>query len=205
MRSILFLLTLSAANAATTATPTFVVSTTIPDNNIIGVADTRTVMTGITEISSIEVAITLTGGWNGDLYAYLSHAGGFSILLNRPGRSVAFPDGSGSSGMAVIFSDAAAADIHTAIPGSGMVTGIYQPDGRNVDPATVLDTTTRSALLGSFIGLDPNGDWTLYIADTSPGVVATFQSWSLTVTGVPEPSAGLLGVCGAFICLRRRR
>lgn len=205
MRSLLFLLTLSAANAATTATATFVVSTTIPDNSIIGVADTRAVSIGITEISSIQVAIALTGGWNGDLYAYLSHAGGFSILLNRPGRSLAFPDGSGSSGMAVTFSDAAAADIHTAIPGSGMVTGIYQPDGRNVDPATVLDTTTRSALLGSFTGLDSNGDWTLYIADTSPGGVTSFQSWSIIITGVPEPSSGLLGFCGLLICLRRRR
>ena len=205
MRSLFFLLTLSAANAATTATPTFVVSTTIPDNDIIGVADTRTVATGITDISSIEVAITLTGGWNGDLYAYLSHAGGFAILLNRPGRSQVFPDGSGSSGMAVIFSDAATVDIHTAIPGSGMVTGLYQPDGRNVDPTTSLDTTTRSAFLGSFTGLDPSGDWTLYIADTSPGGITNFQSWSLTVTGVPEPSSSLLIGCGVLIFLRRRR
>lgn len=205
MRSLFFLLTLSAANAATTATPSFAVSTIIPDNNIIGVADSRTVTTSITEITSIEVAINLTGGWNGDLYAYLSYAGGFAILLNRPGRSQVLPDGSGSSGMAVIFSDAAAFDIHTAIPSNGMVVGLYQPDGRNVDPANSLDTTPRSAFLGSFAGINPNGEWTLYIADASPGGVTNFQSWSLAVTGVPEPSCGMLIVGGAWICLRRRR
>jgi len=205
MKSLFFLLTFSVAHAATTSTPTFTVSTVIPDNDIIGVADSRWVSTSITEITSIEVAIHLTGGWNGDLYAYLSHAGGFSILLNRPGRSQGLPDGSPSSGMSVIFSDATTLDIHTAIPGSGMVTGLYQPDGRNIDPTNSLDTTPRSAFLGSFAGLDPNGQWTLYLADTSPGSIANFQSWSLTLTGVPEPSSCLLIGCSAWFFLRRRR
>lgn len=43
----------------------------------VAVADSRKVTTSIDRISSIEVAITLIGGWNGDLYAYPSHAGGW--------------------------------------------------------------------------------------------------------------------------------
>lgn len=45
---------------------------------------------------TITVTINLTGGWNGDLYAHLVHESGFSVLLNRTGRSLADPDGSGS-------------------------------------------------------------------------------------------------------------
>lgn len=207
MKPVLFLLllTISANAAGTLLDRTFVVSTTIPDNNIIGLADTRAVTSAITSITTLEVAVTLTGGWNGDLYAYLSHAGGFSILLNRPGRSLSFPDGSGSSGMDVLFTDAAVLDLHTSIPATGPVAGIYQPDARNVDPAGVLDTSPRTAFLGSFTGLDPNGDWTLFLADTSPGSTAVLQSWGLKISGVPEPSSGLLVLGGALLLLKRRR
>ncbi len=202
------LLTLSltaAAHAATVATPDFIVSTTIPDNNSIGIADTRAVTSPITSISGIEVSLSLTGGWNGDLYAYLSHAGGFSVLLNRSGRSLAQPEGSSSSGLNVVFTDAATLDIHTSLPGSGPVTGMFQPDARNIDPANSLDTSPRSAFLGSFAGLDPNGDWTLFIADMSPGSTSVFQSWSLNITGVPEPSTVMLCAACAMFLLRRRR
>ena len=206
MKSLLILPFLaSAAHAATTATPTFTVSTAIPDNNLIGLADTRTVASNITAISGVEIALSLTGGWNGDLYAYLTHAGGFSVLLNRPGRSLALPDGSGSANLTVLFTDAAILDLHTAIPSSGPVTGTYQPDARNVDPASALDTSPRSAFLGSFVGLDPNGDWTLFIADTSPGGTAVLQSWNLTITGVPEPTTGVLLVGSTLLLLTRRR
>jgi subtilisin-like proprotein convertase family protein len=205
MRFLVILLTLSVVNAGTILTPTFMVSTTIPDHDIIGIADTRSVTTSFTEITSIEVAISLSGGWNGDLYAYLSHAGGFCVLLNRPGRTLAVPDGSGSSAISVVFSDLATADIHTALPGSGVVSGRYQPDGRNDDPLTVLDTTLRSAFLDSFIGVNPNGEWTLFIADVSSGSSTVFNSWSLAITAVPEPASTMLVACGLLICLRRRR
>ena len=142
MKSLLILPILAAAaHAATTSTPTFVVSTAIPDNSLIGIANTRAVTSNITAITGVEIALTLTGGWNGDLYAYLSHAGGFSVLLNRPGRSLALPDGSGSADLNVLFTDTATLDLHTAIPGSGPVNGIYQPDARNVDPARSNDAT----------------------------------------------------------------
>nr|MCS5540484.1 hypothetical protein [Roseibacillus sp.] len=43
-------------------------------------------------------------------------------------------------------------------------------------------------------------------ADAAPGVAAHIDNWSLSVTGIPEPSTGILGVLSAalFLCRRRR-
>jgi len=59
--------------------------------------------------------------------------------------------------------------------------------------------------MNSFIGLDPNGNWTLFVADQAAGETSTLQSWTLTITGVPEPSAALFGGLGVLLLLRRRR
>src|SRR5258706_15751949 len=60
----------------------------IPDGSMIGMQDTRTV-SGVTfnSISDVDVRLTISGSWNGDLYGYLVHDGGFTILLNRLGRT----------------------------------------------------------------------------------------------------------------------
>jgi len=147
----------------------------------------------------------MSGGWNGDLYAYLRHGSGFSVLLNRPGRSLDELQGSGTVDLSVVFDDLALADIHTAIPSLGSASGTFQPDAREIDPDNALDTSPRTAFLSSFEGLDANGDWTLYVADVATGDTMTLGSWSLSVTGVPEPSAALLGAMGACLALRRRR
>jgi subtilisin-like proprotein convertase family protein len=193
--------------AATTWSQTWNVSTAIPDNDDVGFTDTRTInVPDITEIESVTVGLHFTGGWNGDLYAYLVHGSGFAVLLNRPGRSIGNSDGSGTLGMDVTLDDSAFSDIHTAIPMSGgEVTGTYQPDGRITDPYDTLDTDSRPALLASFIGLDASGARTLFVADQSAGETSTLESWTLTITGVPEPSTALLGGLGVLLLLRRRR
>ena len=205
----LFLLLAAApiAPAATTFTQTWNVSAVIPDNDDVGFADTRTVGMGAgMTVEEVEVNLSFTAGWNGDLYAYLVHGSGFSVLLNRPGRSLGEPDGAASSGMNVTFRDDAATDLHTTIPMSGgSFTGTYQPSARNIDPLVSLDDSPRTAFLASFTGIDPNGNWTLFVADQSAGQTSTLQSWSLTVTAVPEPSAAVLGMLGVAILLRRSR
>ncbi len=196
-----------AANAATTYTNTWTVNATIPDNDDVGYTNTQTLLVpDLSEIQSVTVALNFSGGWNGDLYAYLVHGAGFAVLLNRPGRDTATPDGAASVGMTINLDDAAATDIHTGIPMSGgPVTGTWQPDGRTADPLAVVAADPRTALLSSFAGLDANGNWTLFVADQSAGGVSTLQSWTLTVTGIPEPAVLLLAGIAPLVLLRRRR
>ncbi|MES2658777.1 MAG: proprotein convertase P-domain-containing protein [Verrucomicrobiota bacterium] len=196
-----------SASAATLYDQIWTVTTAIPDNDPVGLTNTQNVSaTGLTSITGITVDLTFTGGWNGDLYAYLVHGSGFSVLLNRPGRSDAAQDGSGTAGFTITLDDSASPEIHTAIPMSGgNVAGTYRPDGRAVDPSAVLDTHARTATLASFDGLDPNGTWTLFVADQSAGGTATLQSWGLHITAVPEPSSLVLTLLASGALLLRRK
>lgn len=199
------LLCSSGLHAAATLFQDWTVNSTIPDNNPTGLADTRTITgSAITGITSVEVRLEISGGWNGDLYAFLQHDSGFSILLNRPGKSLLDVIGSGSSGFDITLSDDAITDIHEIGP-SGYISGAFQPDARNVDPFDVLDTDSRTSFLSSFQGLDANGSWTLFVADNAAGDVGTLVSWGMTITGVPEPSRATLLMLGLVGLLQRRR
>ena len=203
------LLAIGPARAAVTAT-TFDLSWTgslpVPDNDATGAS--RTFSFNAPEWNRIQVVtveLRFSGGWNGDLYAYLAHNGNLAILLNRPGRTAANDFGSGSTDLVAVFSDSAAADVHTALPDSGPASGTWQPDGRHIDPLLVLDTTPRTHLLSGFTGMDPNGDWTLFIADQGAGDTATLTGWTLSITAVPEPSVAILCIIAGTALLRRRR
>jgi len=209
MKPLLFCLTILlplGADAATTVTGNWTVNTTIPDNDDVGYSSLQTFSTtGITGIQSISFELTFANGWNGDLYVYLLHDSIISILLNRPGRSLSALDGASSSGMILTLTDLAAADVHTALPFTGTPTGTFQPDGRTTDPHSTLDTDSRPAMLSAFNGQLADGNWKLFVADQAPGDQSTLTSWSLSITGVPEPSAALLGGFGVFTLLARRR
>ncbi len=180
----------------------------IPDGALTGWSDTRTVnLTG--EILDLEVTLNLSGGWNGDLYGYLTHDSGFAVLLNRPGRTAANGAGYSDSGFAVSFGVGALNDIHLyqGVTGSvSPVTGLWAADGREVHPLSALDTDARTALVDSFLGLNPSGDWTLFLADVDGGgAQATLVDWGLILT-VPEPtSVGLMALGLGFLMLRRSR
>src|SRR5206468_1563155 len=68
-------------------------SLAIADGNASGVSDLRQSSSSITAIGSLTVSLNISGEFNGDLYAYLRHDSGFSILLNRPGRTADSPSG----------------------------------------------------------------------------------------------------------------
>jgi subtilisin-like proprotein convertase family protein len=58
--------------------------------------------------------------------------------------------------------------------------------------------------LSVFNGSDPNGTWTLFIQDDVDDESGAMESWSLTVTTVPEPASAFLLVAGASTLLSRR-
>ena len=110
--------------------------------------------------------------------------------------------------------DAAAGDVHVYrttlfgndnMPVAGMLTGVWAPDARITDPDAVLNTDARSAFLSSFNGLNPNGTWTLFIADASGGGQSTLQKWSVSIDGVPEPNSGALLLAGVGLMASGRR
>lgn len=187
---------------------TFNPNAPIPDNSVVGVTDSHTIASAITSITTITVSLTITGGFNGDYYAYLVHSSGFSVLLNRMGRTSSNDFGNSGSGINVTFADSALnGDVHLA-PNASPLTGMWEPDARNVNPSIALDTSPRTTFLASFNGLDASGTWTLFVSDAAPVSIGTFASWTLNITGlaIPEPgtvSLILLGI-GTLAYFRKR-
>lgn len=189
----------------------------INETPLSGLARTLTVSTPDTYISDISVALDISslGGsdaWNGDLYAQLlSPSGTLSVLINRPGLSPSDDAGYSHAGFSVTINDSATADIHTYVDtgfsqnGSGQVTGTWKSDGRS--DAT---SSTRPQALSQIFGQNPNGDWTLLVADLASGNRAQLNSWSITITTtpVPEPAATValsgLALLATAVWLKRR-
>jgi len=198
----------------------------IPDFSAVGVTSEKTVHGLAGALTSVQVQLNLAarGGeplFNGDLHVTLSHDSGYAVLLNRTGRRPGFSAGYGDSGFSITLSDLAPADVHTyrvtatgshPIPLSSTddpaaLTGTWQPDGRSADPSQVLDSSPRDAMLGSFVGLDPNGVWTLHVSDLSENGLGRLVDWTLVLATVPEPAEMLLCVAfglGLFAFVRRR-
>ena len=180
--------------AQTTEAFTFTTNRLVPDGSFAGLSDVRNVSSAIGNISSLKVRLKVTGEFNGDLYAYVRHAGGFTVLLNRVGRTASDSFGYGDSGFDVTFQTGAAnGDIHVyqnvTTPAAGSpLTGIWQPDGRNVDPTNVTDVSARSTSLTNFNGLNGAGEWTLYLADVESGATNMLTEWSLEISGAASPT-----------------
>ena len=187
----------------------------ITDGNPSPWSDTRTV-SGITEaaIGSVSIQVNLSGGYNGDLYCYLSHAGVLIPLLNRVGTGTGNAFGYSDAGLNLTFTDAAAHNIHSYQTVSGYsITGgaTWQPDGRTINPVTSVPSAFDAAgtvTFANLTGLNPNGDWTLVFADLSTGGgQAQVLSWGVSVTAVPEPINVALGIFsgGALVVHVARR
>lgn len=170
----------------------------VPDASPVGLTESFNVSGLGGTVTNVQISFDITGGFNGDLYAYLAGpGGGFVVLLNRVGLSGSNPIGYGDAGMSVTLADGASnGDIHAyqnvLNPGGGQLTGTWAPDGRNIDPqsaGTVFDTALSTAMFSSFYGANPNGAWTVFIADLSGNGVSTLQDVTLTIMTVPEPSA----------------
>ena len=180
--------------AQVTETYAFSSNRLAPDGNFSGLADVRVLNSAIAKVTSVTVGLNIVGEYNGDLYAYLVHSNGFVTLLNRPGRTAANPFGYADSGFNVTFQDGAPnGDIHlyenvTTPPPGVPATGTWQPDGRKVDPSSVLDSSARTSGLTNLNGLNASGPWTLFLADLESGGTNELTQWSLTISGQGLPS-----------------
>jgi hypothetical protein len=173
----------------------------VPDGDSSGLANQQTVNLGTGSPGSLlDVSVTLNlsgvggAGFNGDLYAWLQHDTGFSVLLNRVGRDLGNPAGYSDNGLSIVLDDSAANDIHTyraalggPFPLASALGGAWRPDGRETDPDSVLAGDARTAVLDSFNGLIPIGTWTLFIADLSTGGEIRLDGWGLELTIEPVP------------------
>lgn len=184
-------------NASASYDYTWDVNAAIPDANPSGFVNNQTI--GLTTqgnnlpanpiISSVlGVTLSLSGGWNGDLYAYLRYDNGsggvgFTTLLNRVGTGPGNPIGSTVAGFNNIFLTAGTgADIHSVANPAANTT--YQ-----------VDQTGSSTSFSSFVGLDPTaGTWSIFFADLSGNHVSTLNSWGLSLEVVPEPTNVALGI-----------
>src|SRR6185295_1115210 len=72
----------------------------------------------------------------------------------------------------------------------GPLTGTWAVDGRATNPTNTLDTDVRSEFLSSFNSLNPNGQWTLFLADMEGGDQSSLVDWGLQLCGIfPTPVA----------------
>jgi subtilisin-like proprotein convertase family protein len=166
----------------------------IPDGSPAGVSfvGTYDAAPAGSTVSSLTVSLNISGGFNGDLYAYLvSPNGTLVMLMNQPGVSL---NGIGASG-------------------AGM--NITLQDGLS-DHGSIQDVTSSSFMTGSynavgslvnFNGSQADGNWTLFFADlANGGGTSLVEGWSLNITAVPEPvnlSLALFGGGMGFFALRR--
>jgi subtilisin-like proprotein convertase family protein len=169
---------------------------TVPDGNPLGITSALNV-SGLGNILSsgdnVSMTLNISGGNNGDLYAYLSYDGHIVTLLNRPGVTAGNPVGYTDAGFSVTLSGGSYGNINTYGSSSyttsgGQVTGTYNPAGGN------------TAFQG-YNGMNPNGGWVLFIADMSGGdpSQSVLNSWSLTFDVVPEPVNIAMAIFGVVL------
>jgi subtilisin-like proprotein convertase family protein len=151
----------------------------IPDNNPSGVAYALNFGATGLSISDVTVSFATSGGYNGDIYAYLSNGSQLVQLVNQ------ITGAPGTSGFNVTLEEGTGSTIQSA-PGT-----VGQP----------LSGTSFTAAqdLAGFNTADPNGSWTLFFADLHSGDTSTLNSFSVGITAVPEPVNVALGVFGGLL------
>jgi len=128
-------------------------------------------------VSGLTVSLNISGGFNGDLYAYLvSPNGTLVMLMNQPGVSL---NGFGASGagMNLMLTDSTSdLNYHGSI--QDVTSGSYLTGSYNA-----------AGSLANFNGSPADGNWTLYFADlANGGGTSLVEGWSLNITAVPEPA-----------------
>jgi subtilisin-like proprotein convertase family protein len=179
----------------------------IPDGDPSGIVSRQTLQLGPTDfVVDVNVRLEIAGvngeGFTGDLYVWLQHGNALSVLLNRPGRDTGRPEGHANNSLWLLLDDEALLDIHTTEHIEETTRYAAQPDGRQEDPAAVITSSDRGLKLNTFQGLDPNGEWNLFVSDLSGGGQMRLESWGLEITTgdlLPEGGVSLLGAIAALV------
>jgi subtilisin-like proprotein convertase family protein len=161
----------------------------ILDGNPNGISTTLAVSGAGSVLTSLSVTLNISGGYNGDLYGYLSYNGTLVTLLNRVGTGGGDAFGYATAGFSNVTLDGTSANGNIHNVENPLANTSYTPDigGGNS--------------LASFNGVNPNGTWTLFFADLSGGDVSTLNGWSLNLTAVPEPVNVALLIAGSTLAL----
>lgn len=188
---------------------------TISDGNPVGMVHQFAVTETAGTIQNVQVSLNISGGCNGDLYAYLISPQGIgSILLNRVGVTAGNPLGYADTGFNITLDGLATGNVHGyqgvsyTLDAEGRLTGSWAADGRNIVPTAapaLFDSAATTANLGQYAGLAGNGTWTLLLADMSVGEVSMLNEAVLTITTIPEPQTGMLLAVGLAALLMWRR
>jgi hypothetical protein len=157
----------------------------IPDGSPVGVASVMdfTANTTGNQMIGVTVGLNVSGGYNGNLYAYLiSPNGTLVVLMDRPGSAPFYAPG---SGMTVTLADSGGTSIQGATESYGQtLSGTFSAAG----------SLSAIAAPGGNDGTG-DGNWTLFFADlTRGGGQAYLDSWTLNLTVVPEPVTLALGL-----------
>ncbi|MEI6606293.1 MAG: PEP-CTERM sorting domain-containing protein [Verrucomicrobiota bacterium] len=171
----------------------FTPNLTVIDNGQVSSWQTLGGLSGLTDITDVNVRLNLTSQnaadpmYLGDIYASLtlgtsSEAQRIAVLLNRAGRSATDAFGSGLSSLDVTLNSSASTNVY----GTTSSTGTYQADGRltvNPNGAGVAFASGTHGL-AALNGAVPTSDRvSLLVADYSQGGTATLANWGLSVTG----------------------
>jgi hypothetical protein len=161
-------------------------SDTIPEGNPVGISFADNISSAPGEIvQNVTVDMNTTGGYNGDMIAYLVSPNGTEVsLLNLPGVTTGTPFGNAGSGFTITLAD-----------GNPGITASTGSPG-----ATVTGPYAAAGSLSSFAGGSINGTWTLFLADVGYGAGSpTLTGFTVDITPVPEPANVALGIFGVLL------
>ena len=175
-------------------------------------------------VEDVNVEITMSHTWVGDLtYKVVSPAGTITTLMSRPGYAELADDGDGCCGpnsdlvttSPITFDDTAASGVTGELLGdpSGIV--VCQDDG--ICDFIPAPDTGPGVSLADFNGEDGDGDWMVCVGDSALGDTGDFESAAVIITAaapsvIEVPTVNGIGLfalmallaLGSVVFLRRR-
>ena len=176
----------------------------IPDNSPGGLVRTiQSTGEGDGTLTSVSVVFNIKGGFNGDLFGYLTYkdsAGSekTQILLNRigGGSSALSGSGFGTGATTLDYGDLLNNGVRLVDAGTGGNIHYVQPGVGNIVPVGNYAPDSTVNFMETFYGMKCNGTWTLFFADRVTGDQSTLVSLGVGI--VPEPVNVALGIFGVL-------